>query len=73
MLKQSMFKVLDIWGHCICVQIRVFWHIACCIKKYQLEIVNYLSPVIHFNIHCAALQVYLGWNLLSTLASLVRT
>ena len=42
MLKQSMFQMLDIGRHCICLQIRVFWHIACLIKKYSLEILNYL-------------------------------
>ena len=36
MLKQSMFKVLDIGRHCICVQIRVFWHISCWIKKIEM-------------------------------------
>ena len=28
MLKQSMFQLLDIGRHCICVQIRAFWHTA---------------------------------------------
>ena len=40
MWKQSMFQVLDIGRHCICVQIRVFKHIACWIKKYSSEILN---------------------------------
>ena len=41
MVKQSMFQVLDIGRHCICVQIRVFKHIACWIKKYSSETLNY--------------------------------
>ena len=41
MLKQSMFQVLDIGRHCICVQIREFLRIAFSIKKYSLEILNY--------------------------------
>ena len=46
MLKQSMFQVLDIGKHCIRVHIRVFWHIACWIKKMfvrDIELFTVLS------------------------------